>query len=67
MAQEQAAKLMARFKKQWYHIVAPKQFDEVVIGETLVGEPSAMLGKTLSHSLMNLANDVKRQNINSLN
>jgi len=61
MAQEQAAKLK---KKQWYHIVAPKQFDEVVIGETLVGEPSAMLGKTLSHSLMNLANDVKRQNIN---
>ena len=51
-------------KKQWYPILAPKQFDNVVIGETLVHEPSAMLGKTLSHSLMNLANDVKRQNIN---
>ncbi|MBI2649836.1 hypothetical protein HYX04_00820, partial [Candidatus Woesearchaeota archaeon] len=51
-------------KKQWYPIIAPKQFDNVVIGETLVQEPSQMLGKTLSHSLMNLTNDTKRQNIN---
>ena len=58
---EQIAKLK---KKQWYSIIAPKQFDNVVIGETLVYEPGAMLGKTLSHSLMNLTNDTKRQNIN---
>lgn len=50
-------------KKQWYPILAPKQFDNVVIGETLVYEPQQMLGKTLSHSLMNLTNDPKRQNI----
>ena len=61
MAQEQVAKLK---KKQWYNIIAPKQFDNAVIGETLVYEPGAMLGKTLSHSLMNLTNDTKRQNIN---
>ena len=58
---EQIAKLR---KKQWYSIIAPKQFDNVEIGETLVYEPGAMLGKTLSHSLMNLTNDTKRQNIN---
>ena len=58
---EQVAKLK---KKQWYPIIAPKQFDNVVIGETLVYEPNAMLGKTLSHSLMNLTNDPKRQNVN---
>jgi len=58
---EQVAKLK---KKQWYNILAPKQFDNAVIGETLVYEPDAMLGKTLSHSLMNLTNDTKRQNIN---
>lgn len=57
---EQIVKLK---KKQWYPIIAPKQFDNVVLGETLVYEPSAMLGKTLSHSLMNLINDTKRQNI----
>ncbi len=58
---EQVVKLK---KKQWYPIIAPKQFENIVIGETLVYEPSAMLGKTLSHSLMNLTNDTKRQNIN---
>ena len=61
MAQEQVARLK---KKQWFPILAPKQFDNAVIGETLVYEPSAMLGKTLSHSLMNLTNDMKRQNVN---
>ena len=59
--QEQVVKLK---KKQWFQIVAPKQFDNVVIGETLVSEPSSMMGKTLTHSLMNLTNDVKRQNVN---
>ena len=58
---EQVAKLK---KKQWFSIIAPKQFNDAVIGETLVYEPQAMLGKTLSHSLMNLTNDIKRQNVN---
>lgn len=58
---EQVAKIK---KKQWYSILAPKQFENAVIGETLVYEPGAMLGKTLSHSLMNLTNDMKRQNVN---
>ena len=58
---EQVAKLK---KKQWYPILAPKQFEEVVIGETLVADPQAMLGKALSHNLMNLTSDMKRQNIN---
>ncbi len=61
MAQEQVTKLK---KKQWYPIIAPKQFDNAVIGETLVYEPQQMLGKTLSHSLMNLINDPKKHNIN---
>ena len=60
MAQEQVSKLK---KKQWFSIIAPKQFENTVIGETLVYSPSQMLGKTLSHSLMNLTNDMKRQNI----
>ena len=58
---EQVAKLK---KKQWHQIIGPQQFDNVVLGETLVYEPSAMMGKTLSHSLMNLMNDNKRQNVN---
>ena len=58
---EQIVKLK---KKQWYPILAPNLFNNVVLGETLVAEPNAMLNKTLSHSLMNLVNDVKRQNVN---
>ncbi|HLC50484.1 MAG TPA: hypothetical protein VJI97_03585 [Candidatus Nanoarchaeia archaeon] len=58
--QQQVAKIK---KKQWFSIVAPKQFENSVIGETLVYDPQAMIGKTLSHSLMNLTGDVKKQNI----
>lgn len=58
---EQIVKLK---KKQWYPILAPQQFNNVVIGETIVGDPQSMIGKTLTHSLMNLTNDMKRQNIN---
>ncbi len=58
---EQVVKLK---KKQWYQLVAPKQFGEIILGETLVGDVQALVGKTLSHNLMNLTNDPKRQNIN---
>jgi len=51
-------------KKQWYPIVAPKLFRNVVLGETLVYEPEQMIGKGLKLNLMNLTKDVKRQNIN---
>src|SRR3989344_9206152 len=51
-------------KKQWYNIFAPQQFENTLIGETLIADPQAMLGKTLSHNLMNLTSDPKRQNIN---
>ena len=57
---EQIVKLK---KKQWYQIIAPKQFENVVIGETLVADPQLMLGKSLSHNLMNLTNDMKKQNV----
>lgn len=58
---EQLTKLK---KKQWYNIVAPQQFENAIIGETLVADPQLMIGKTLSHNLMNLSGDPKRQNIN---
>ena len=58
---EQVAKLK---KKQWFPILAPKQFDNTELGETLVYNPKEMIGKTLTHSLMNLKNDVKKQNVN---
>jgi len=55
------AKIM---KKEWYPILAPKIFQNTVLGETPVFEPGQMLGKGLTINLTNLTHDVKRQNIN---
>jgi|TARA_B100001971_G_C18110358_1_gene493834 ribosomal protein S3AE len=51
-------------KKEWYPILAPKIFHNAVLGETHVYEPQQMIGKGVTANLMNLTNDVKRQNIN---
>lgn len=50
-------------KKIWYPIIAPKIFRGAVIGETVVYDPNKMIGKSMSENLMNLTNDVKKQNI----
>lgn len=50
-------------KKNWYEIVAPKIFDERIIGETTVTEPSKLIGKPVLLNLMVLTNDPKKQNI----
>ena len=50
-------------RKGWYPILAPKLFQNVVLGETHVYEPEQMIGKHLVKNLMSLTNDVKRQNI----
>ena len=49
-------------KKEWYPILAPKIFQNTVLGETYVYEPEQMVGKGITKNLMNLTNDVKRQN-----
>ena len=51
-------------KKEWYPILAPKIFQNAVLGETHVYEPGQMVGKSVTKNLMSLTNDVKRQNIN---
>lgn len=51
-------------KKEWYPILAPRIFQNVVLGETHVYEPEQMIGKGITKNLMSLTNDVKRQNIN---
>lgn len=51
-------------KKKWYPLVAPKIFRNVTLGETLVFDEKAMLGKTITQNLMSLTGDIKKQNIN---
>ncbi len=51
-------------KKEWHQILAPKIFQNAVLGETHVYEPGQMMGKGITQNLMSLTNDVKRQSIN---
>ena len=51
-------------RKGWYPILAPKLFQNAVLGETYVYEPQEMVGKGIVSNLMGLTNDIKRQNIN---
>ena len=47
-------------KKQWYEIVAPKVFEEKVIGETLAAEPKQLIGRKIETSLFELSKDYSK-------
>lgn len=51
-------------KKKWFTIVAPKTFQERVIGETPSNNPELLIGRRIKANLMSLTGDIKRQNIN---
>lgn len=51
-------------KKKWYEILAPRMFDERIIGETTASEPGKLIGKPVLLNLMVLTNDPRKQNIN---
>jgi small subunit ribosomal protein S3Ae len=46
--------------KKWYNILAPKIFDENVIGRTLVVDPKHLIGRRISLSLLELTNDMNK-------
>lgn len=50
-------------KKRWVNILAPKLFNEQIIGETYISDVSEALGKAVSISLMALTGDPQRQTI----
>lgn len=50
-------------KKNWYQILAPKMFNNAVLGETSLTESKLAMGKPISQNLMTLTNDIKKQNI----
>src|SRR3989338_1130721 len=51
-------------KKQWVRLIAPKLFNEQVLGETPVSEPKEVRGRKLQINLMVFTNDPKTQNVN---
>ena len=59
-----ASNIIKKRKKRWYGLVAPKEFSDKRIGETLAGEPNEILGRNVKINLMNLIDDYKRQGVN---
>ena len=51
-------------KKQWYNIAAPEMFRGKSLGEVTLLEPKSFIGKVFSVNLMNIINDVRKQNTN---
>ena len=50
-------------KKRWHTILAPKLFNNQVIGESPALEPNMMLGRTVMANLMHLTRDMKNQHV----
>lgn len=50
-------------KKHWFKIIAPKLFNERVLGESLVTDQNLLLNKYITINLMALTNDMKKQGI----
>ncbi len=51
-------------KKRWVEILAPRYFQNQVLGESPVTEPNMLIGRTVTANLMTLTRDMKKQNIN---
>ena len=64
MADKKTVSELKKAKKKWIEIVAPKEFNGAVIGETLCSELNSVIGKRLSVNLMQLTGDIKKQSIN---
>ncbi len=51
-------------RKQWFEIAAPAIFKGKIIGETTLQDPQSFTGKVFSVNLMNITNDIRKQNTN---
>ena len=50
-------------KKRWYSVQAPKVLNEVIFGETLAAESSALIGKGFTVNLGTISRGPRNQNI----
>ncbi|MFH0752928.1 MAG: hypothetical protein V1914_05045 [archaeon] len=56
-------KTLVKKKKKWYTILAPKEMNQVIIGETPASDISLLQGRVVKANLMNLTNDMKKQSM----
>ena len=56
--------LKGKVKKKWFPIVAPKTFNEKIIGESHLYDSQSAVGRYIKVNLMSITNDMKNQNAN---
>ncbi len=58
------AKQLIKAKKNWYPIVAPSGFNEMLLGEAPVSDLEILKNRYITVNLMTMTNDPKHQSIN---
>ena len=56
--------LLKKKKKKWYNILAGKEFNNALVGESYVDDINFLKGRILKVNLMSVSNDSKKQNMN---
>lgn len=56
-------KQQTKKKKNWYNILASRNFNQSIIGETVTSDESKLVGRSIWVNLANLTRDVKTQNV----
>ncbi|MAG47013.1 hypothetical protein CL617_00265 [archaeon] len=56
-------KISKKKKKEWFEILASKEFKEVSIGETVSFSSENLIGRTIYANLASLTNDSRMQNV----
>lgn len=64
MAEAKTEKAKKEKRKRWYPILAPKLFNEELLGESLIYDANSLLDRIVNTNLMNITNEVKHQNMN---
>ena len=51
-------------KRRWFNLIAPKLFNNQIIGQTITKDKNKLAGRTLSINLMTVTRDPKKQTAN---
>lgn len=64
MAEEKSKEGTKVKKQKWVQILAPKSFNNEIIGEIYASEIRSLVGRVVTVNLMTLSKDIKNQNAN---
>lgn len=53
----------SKIKKKWVQIIAPKSFNSIPLGESLIGNLESLKNKSITANLMTLTNNMRNQSV----